>query len=183
MAQASTLYRFQINFSDVDQGVYKTLDLRTAQHPSESSAYLLTRLLAFVLNEQEFLQFSAEGLGDPDAPALSAKTPGGDILLWIEIGNPNARKLHKASKAARQVKVYTYKDPKPLLEEIRENKVHHAESIGIFALNPKFLENLAARLERKNSWDILLNDGSLNVSIGDHAEATELIKHEVSVAN
>jgi uncharacterized protein YaeQ len=176
LAQTSILYRFQINFSDIDQGIYKTLDIRMAMHPSESHAYLMTRLIAYVLNEREFLEFSGEGLGDPDAPALSAKTPGGDILLWIEIGNPNARKLHKASKAARQVKVYTYKDPNALLKEIHENKIFQAEKIEIYALDAKYLERLASHLERKNAWDILLQDGALNVSIGEIAEVSEITR-------
>ena len=143
MAQPSLLYRFHINLSDIDQGIYKTFDLRLAMHPSESHAYLLTRLIAFVLNDREYLEFAAEGLGDPDAPGINATTPNGEILLWIEIGNPSAKKLHKAAKAARQVKVYTYKDPEILLKEIRSNKVYHAETIEIYSINPKVLENLA----------------------------------------
>ena len=178
MAQSTTLYRFHIDLSDVDQGLYKTLDLRLAMHPSESNAYLVTRLIAYVLNEREFLEFAPEGLGDPDAPAISIRTSGGDIPLWIEIGNPSARKLHKAAKAARQVKVYTYKDPAVLLKDIRENKVYHAESIEIFSIDPRFLETLAARLERKNSWGIILHEGTLNISIGELSEVTDLVKHQ-----
>lgn len=179
MAQPSTLYRFHIGLSDVDEGAYKTLDLRLAMHPSESNAYLMTRLLAFVLNEREHLAFSAEGLGDPDAPAIQAATPNGEILLWIEIGNPSARKLHKAAKAARLVKVYTYKDPEILLKEIRGNKVHNAHLIEIFSLDPKFLERLAARLERKNEWSIIHHEKTLNVSIGDISEVADLTKHDL----
>lgn len=150
-----------------------------AMHPSESHAYLVTRLIAYVLNEREYLEFSPEGLSDPDAPAIRATTPNGEILLWIEIGNPSARKLHKAAKAARQVKVYTYKDPEALLKEIRENKVYHAESIEIFSINPRFLESLAGRLERKNAWGIIHHEGTLNVSIGADAEVTDLQRHTV----
>lgn len=182
MALPSTLYRFQIELSDVDQGVYKSLDVRVAQHPSESHPFLLTRLIAYALNEREFLELVPEGLSDPDLPAVRAVTPGGDILLWIEIGNPSARKLHKAAKAARQVLIYTYKDPEPLLKEIRENKVYHAESLGIWSLDAKFLNALAAKLGRKNEWGIMLNDGSLTVSVGDWSETTELRKHEVGPA-
>jgi len=178
VAQPSTLYRFQIELSDVDQGVYKTLDLRMAMHPSESNAYLVTRLIAYVLNEREFLEFAPEGLGDPDAPAISARTPGGEILLWIEIGNPAARKLHKASKAAKQVKVYTYKDPAMLLKEIHDHKVYHAESIEIWSIDAKFLETLAGRLERKNAWSIILHEGTLNISIGALSEIADLVKHQ-----
>jgi uncharacterized protein YaeQ len=174
MAPPTTLYRFQLNYSDIDLGVYKTLDLRLAMHPSESHGYLMTRLLAFVFNEQEYLEFSGEGLGDPDAPALSAKTPGGDILLWIEIGNPSSRKLHKATKAARRVKVYTYKDPSQLLKDIHENKVFHAEQIEIVAFDAAFLDRLASRLDRKNTWDILIQDGVVQVTIGDATESSEI---------
>jgi uncharacterized protein YaeQ len=174
LAPPTTLYRFLLNFSDIDLGVYKTLDLRLAMHPSESQAYLMSRLLAFVFNEQEYLEFSGEGLGDPDAPALSAKTPGGDILLWIEIGNPSARKLHKATKAARKVKVYTYKDPTLLMKDIHENKVFHAEHIEIVAFDAAFLERLAARLDRKNNWDILIQDGLLQVTVGEATESSEI---------
>jgi uncharacterized protein YaeQ len=178
LALPSTLYRFLIELSDVDQGIYKSLDLRLAMHPSESHAYLVTRLIAYALNDREFLEFSPEGLSDPDAPALRAQTPNGEILLWIEIGNPSARKLHKASKAARAVKVYTYKDPAMLLKEIRDNKVYHAEDIGIWSIDPRFLETLAGRLERKNQWGVLLNEGALTVNIGDFTESTELAKHQ-----
>jgi uncharacterized protein YaeQ len=179
MALPSTLYRFQIELSDVDQGIYKSLDVRTAMHPSEAPPYLLTRLLAYVLNEREYLELVPEGLSDPESPAVRAVAPGGDILMWIEVGNPSARKLHKASKAARQVLVYTYKDPEPLLKEIRENKVHKAGSLGIWSLDPRFLNALAAKLDRKNAWGVMVNDGSLTVSVGDWSETTELRKHEV----
>ncbi len=179
MAQPFTLYRFQINYSDIDRGVYKTLDFRMAMHPSESKAYLMTRLIAFVLNEGECVEFASEGLGDPELPAILKKSPLGEILLWIEIGNPSSRKLHKATKAAKQVKVYTYKDPALLLKEIRENKVYHAETIEIYSLEAKFLEILASRLERKNSWDLLLHEGFLNVSMGTFTEVTDLKKHQV----
>jgi uncharacterized protein YaeQ len=182
MALSSTLYRFLIDFSDVDQNVYKTLDLRLAQHPSESHAYLLTRLIARVLNDREYLEFSAGGLSDPDSPALHATTPGGDILLWVEIGNAAARKLHKASKAARKVMIYTYKDPKPMLEEIRENKVHRAETLDITSFDARPLENLAARLDRKNQWAMLVNEGLLSISIGDYAETVELRRHTIEKA-
>ncbi len=180
MTQSTTLYRFQINLSDIDADVYKNLDLRLAQHPSESNAYLLTRLLAYVLNEQEFLEFSKGGLSDPDSAAISAVTPNGEIRLWIEIGNPSARKLHKASKAAKQVMVYTYKDPEVLIKEIRENQVYHAESIQIFSLPQKFLEALATQLDRKNAWGIIHHEKALNISIGDHSEIAELSQHTLS---
>ncbi|MBW8888008.1 MAG: YaeQ family protein [Fibrobacteres bacterium] len=182
MAQPVSLHRFQIDFSDIDRGVYKAFDLRLARHPSESETYLLTRLIAYILNDREYLEFSPGGLSDPDAPCIQAATPHGEILLWIEIGNPSARKLHKASKAARQVRVYTYKDVRVLLEEIRGNKVHKAETIEVFSLEAKFLEGLAPSLERTNKWSLLHQEGTLTVTIGNDSSSCELLIHPIQAA-
>lgn len=85
------LYRFQIELSDIDRGVYETLDFRAALHPSEAAPYLLSRVLAYVLTYQEGLEFSPGGLADPEAPALRLLGNHNAIDLWIEIGNPSAR--------------------------------------------------------------------------------------------
>jgi uncharacterized protein YaeQ len=168
------LYRFRIELSDIDRGVYETLDFRIAQHPSETGPYLLTRVLAYALSYQEGLEFSGAGLSDPDAPALQKLTAQGSIELWIEIGNPSARKLHKASKAARQVIVYTYKNADLLVEEMRINEVHRAAEIQIFAFDAKFLQLLEAQLGKNNSWSILVQQGQLDVNVGTTSLITEV---------
>jgi hypothetical protein len=73
--------------------------------------------------------------------------------------------------------VYTYKDVGPLLEEIRSNKVHKAESIGIYSLEAGFLDGLSPRLERTNKWGVVHQEGSLTVSIGEWSASTELVRH------
>ncbi|MBS1984099.1 MAG: YaeQ family protein [Bdellovibrionales bacterium] len=179
MAPPTTLYRFQVEVSDVDRGVYESLDFRAAQHPSESLPYLLTRVLAFVLNADGALAFTPGGLSDPDEPALRSVDANGTAQMWIEIGNPSARRLHKASKSARQVKIYTYKDPDLLLKEIAGSDVHRAEALEIFSFAPKFLEALATKLERNNGWSLIHNDGLVTVTIGDWVEQGELVRHHL----
>ena len=121
MASPTTaLYRFRFEVTDIDRGFYGEIDFRAAQHPSEALPYLMTRVLAYALNSDEGLEFSPGGLSNPDAPALRALDNNGNPLLWIEIGNPSARKLHKAAKAAELVKVYTYKNPELLMAEVRK---------------------------------------------------------------
>lgn len=173
MALTSTLYRFKIDASLVDRGVYETLDIRAARHPSETEEFLLTRVIAFALNMEDGLEFS-KGLCDPDEPAIKRVSPGGETLAWIEIGNPAAARLHKASKACRRVAVYTYKDPQNILRECEGQRVHRAADIEIFAIDPKFLKAVAATLDRVNTWSLLANDGELTLTIGDEAHATAL---------
>ena len=73
MSTTTTLFRFRIDLSDVERGIYEALDFRVAMHPSESMPYLLTRTLAYCLNIQEGLEFSPSGLHDPDTPTLTAR--------------------------------------------------------------------------------------------------------------
>lgn len=167
------LYRFQIELSDIDRGVYETLDFRAALHPSEASSYLLCRVLAYALAYQESLEFSPGGLGDPEAPALRVLGPQNNIQIWIEIGNPSARKLHKAGKTAEKVMIFTYKNPEVLLNEMRGNHVHRAEEIEIYAFDSKFLEGLEAHLEKNNRWSVMRQEGQLTVSIGSDTVSGE----------
>ncbi len=179
MALTVTLYRFQIELSDIPRGIYETLDFRVAQHPSEALPYMLTRVLAYALNTQEGLAFAPTGLHDPDAAAISIDSPNGGFELLIEIGSPSARKLHKATKTARNVKVYTYKNPESLMTEIRTEKVHRAEEIEVFSLAPAFLTQLGEVLKRDNRWAILFDDGTISVQVGDTSIAGELGMHRL----
>ncbi len=179
MAQASTVYRFTIDVSHVDRGYYETLDVRTARHPSENIDYLLTRVIALALNKEEGLEFS-KGLCEPDEPAIKRVAPGGEVLTWIEIGNPAANRLHKASKASRRVAVYTYKDPQNILRECEGERIHRADGIEITAIDPRFLKDLAVTLDRANAWTLLANDGELTISVGEESFTTTLQPHRLA---
>jgi uncharacterized protein YaeQ len=168
------LFHFQFEVSDIDRGLYESLDFRLAQHPSETIPYLLCRAFAYALSYEEGLEFSGAGLSDPEAPALRSTGIHGVTDLWIEIGNPSAKKLHKASKAANRVRVYTYKSAEILLQEIRANAVHRAEALEIFAIDSKFLQQLESHVEKNNRWSLLFQQGQLDVSGADFALSTEI---------
>lgn len=178
MSKGSTLYRFKVSLSDIDRGVYEALDFRVAMHASESEAYLLTRVLAFILNFQDGLEFS-QGLAVPDDPAIRLLGDNGGFSLWIDIGNPAVKRLHKASKACRAVRVYTYKDPESLLKEAAGEAIHRAESIEIFSFEPKFLKELGAVLVRDNDWVVIQNDGELMITSGNETWNTRLGIHRI----
>lgn len=170
------LYRFQIELSDIDRGVYESLDIRVSQHPSEAATYLLSRTLAYALSYQQGLEFSPKGLSDPDGPALQVKNDNGVIELVIEIGNPSPRKLHKATKAVKQVIVYTYKNPHLLIAEISGGDVHRASEIEIYPLDPKVLSELEQHIEKNNHWSMLIQDGRLGIEVGPHSFNMEIKK-------
>lgn len=168
------LYRFKIDLSDIDRALYTTLDFRVAQHPSENGHYLLSRTLAMALSSQEHLEFSPAGLGDPDGPALQCLSPQGNYDLWVEIGNPSAKKIHKASKVANQVAIYTYKKPELLLKELQSEPIHRAQDLLIYAIDPIFLSELETYLEKNNSWTLMHHQGELHWSSGPHSLSTQI---------
>lgn len=181
MSISTTLYRFQIELSDIERGVYETLDFRAAQHPSEHLPYLLTRVLAFILNSpQEDLTFSATGLHDPDAPAISIPDSYGGNKLVIEIGSPSAKKLHKATKTSKAVKVYTYKNPDMLMRDLRDEKVHRAEEIEFYSVEQSFLDEIVPILKRDNRWSVLYNDGRISIQSGETSVSGELHSHKLN---
>lgn len=174
------LYHFQLDLSDVDQGIYETLDFRLYQHPSEIPAYLLTRALAFAFSFSPGLEFSAEGLSDPETPAMRSVGNHGAVDLWIEIGNPSAKKLHKAGKTARRVVVYTYKSAEVLIEDIKKNAVHRAEEIQINGLDMSFLNQLEQKLKSNNRWSVLLQQGHVDIGIGEETVSTDIRRYKVT---
>lgn len=177
MGIATTLYRFHIELSDVERGLYESLDFRAAQHPSEGLHYLITRVIAFALNTQEDLAFAATGLHDPDAAAISIPDVHGGFKLLIEIGSPGAKKLHKATKVSKAVKVYTYKSPELMMRDLQNEKIHRAEEIEFYSLSPAFIDELIPLLKKDNRWDLVLNEGIITIQAGDKSVSGELLRH------
>ncbi|UYL09324.1 YaeQ family protein [Bdellovibrio sp. SKB1291214] len=168
------LYRFQIELSDIDRGVYESLDFRVAQHPSETYPYMLSRVFAYCLAYQDRLEFTPGGLADPEAPALRKLGLQNEIETWIEIGNPSSRKLHKASKTAKEVLVFTYKNPEVLLTEIRGGDVHRASEIKIYSFDGDFLTAVSNSTEKNNRWALLVQQGQMDLTIAEETFSGEI---------
>jgi uncharacterized protein YaeQ len=165
MALGATLYNFDIELADNDRHVYETLALRVAQHPSESEEYLIGRVLAYLLEFAEGIEFS-RGVSDTDAPAIAIRDRTGTITTWIDVGSPSAARLHKASKAAGRVAVYTHKDPIQFLKQLGDEKIHRADELELYAFDRALISALVARLERRVAFSVSVTDRELYVSIG-----------------
>lgn len=177
MALQATVYRLQIELSDVDRGVYESLDLRIARHPSESMAYLLTRTIAYALLYEEGIAFSKGGLSSTDEPPITVRDLQGTLRAWIEVGTPSADRLHKASKAAPRVVVFTQHDPRLLVKEAATRLIHKADRIEVYALPPDFLEQLGELTDRNARWTLLRTDGTLFVTVGEQTVSGALTTH------
>jgi uncharacterized protein YaeQ len=166
MALGATVYHFVIELSDVDRSTYEALNLRLARHPSESLRYLLTRTLAYCLSYEDGICFSKAGLGSSEEPPVSIVEPSGTMKAWIDVGAPSARRLHKASKAAARVALFTHVERSLLLAEAASGPIHRLEEIELWPLDAAFLDRVAERLERKLAFTLTRNDGMLYLGLG-----------------
>lgn len=165
MALGSTIYNFDVQLANVDRGVYETFSVRAAQHPSEAAEYFAARVLAYCLEYAEGIGFS-RGVSDPDDPTISVRDLTGAITSWIEIGAPDAARLHRASKAAPRVVVYTHKDPRVLVRQLQGERIHRAAEIELYAFDRELIAALAERLDRRMKLEVSLSDGELYVTTG-----------------
>ena len=165
MALTATIYNFDIELADSDRQVYESLSLRVAQHPSESEEFLVTRVLAYLLEYSEGIEFS-RGVSEPDDPAVAVRDLTGRIRTWIDIGNPDAARLHKAAKSGARVVVYTHKNPDQFLRQLSGEKIHRPDELELYAMDRGLIASLAARLERRVAFSVSIADRELYVSIG-----------------
>ena len=165
MALTATMRRFEIELADTDRGVYETLELRAAQHPSETDRYLVARVVARCLEHGEGIDFT-RGLAEADEPAIEARDLRGDRTAWIEVGAPSPDRLHRASKTGARVAVYAWQRPEQLARDIAARGVHRQEELALVALEPAFLDALAATLDRVNRWSLSVSGGALYVTVG-----------------
>jgi uncharacterized protein YaeQ len=160
------MYVFTVRLADSDRGVYETLSLRVAQHPSETLEYLMTRVLAYCLEYTEGIAFS-KGLSDPDEPTIEVRDLTGVLETWIDIGLPEAARLHKAGKMARRVVVYAHRDVAPWLARLEGERIHRAAALEIQVIDRELVTALVSRLERRMELDFSVTDGNLYVSVGE----------------
>ena len=176
MALTATVHHVEVTLSDVDRSVYEKLDLRMARHPSESARYLLTRLLAYCLSYEEGIAFSKGGLSSTDEPPIAVRDPTGILLVWIDIGAPSAERLHKASKAARRVALFTHFDPRLLQQEAATRAIHRVQEIEVWRFEPAFLDSLEGVIGRSAVIELVRNEGKLYVTAGGVVKEGEVTR-------
>ena len=164
MALSATIHQFDVQLSHVDRGVYETLSLRVARHPSESEEFLVARVLAYCLEHREGLAFS-RGLSDADQPALEVRDLTGTLQAWIEVGAPDGPRLHRASKAAPRVAVYTHHDAERYWATLAATRIHRAEAIELYGLDRALVATLVERLARRMAFDLSVTDGTLYLTL------------------
>lgn len=178
MALNATIYNLTVELADIDRGVYETLELRMARQPSEAAEYMFMRLVAYCMEYMEGIAFS-QGVAAGDEPAVYVRDLTGQVKAWIEVGLPDAERLHRGSKLAGRAAVYTHRDVDQLLAQYAGKKIHGAAEIPVYALHRRFVEEVARLIDRRSTLALSITDRQLYVTIGDHTLSSPLVEHRI----
>lgn len=171
MALKPTIYKLRIALSDINRNYYDTLDLTTAQHPSESLERMMVRVLVFCINAQDRLAFT-KGLSAAEEPDLWAHTLDGQISLWIDVGEPAVDRIKKATRRAKMVKVYSFNSKSDIWWSQGQEKFSTLK-VSIFQFPWESIQSLATLVQRTMDLSVTITDESAYI-------ATELGECEVS---
>ena len=171
MAIKPTIYKLKISLSDLNRNRYDTLNLTLALHPSETIERMMVRVLAYCINAQEHLTFT-KGLSDIDEPDIWARTLDDQLTLWMDVGEPAVDRIKKASRLAREVKVYCFNSKSDVWWDQAQAKISQLKA-SIFRFQWPEIQALAMLVQRTMEISITITGDSAYV-------ATELGECEVN---
>lgn len=164
MALKATIFKAALSVADMDRHYYADHNLTLARHPSETDLRMMIRLAAFALNASEQLSFT-KGLSTDEEPELWAKNLSGEIDLWIELGQPDEKRLRQACGRAKQVMVYTYQEKSAVVWRsqiaTKLTRFKHLKIVDFVDVDIEALESLAERTMRLSA---VIQDGELTLS-------------------
>lgn len=173
MAIKPTILKAQLDISDMDRHHYESHTLAIARHSSETDERVMVRLLAYALNAHEFLSFS-DGIDSADDPALWQKDLTGKIEVWIDVGQPDEKRILKACGRADEVVIYSYARSSATWWEQVAPKVERARNLSVIQI--KDSPALAKLVERNMDFQCLIQEGQIFLTSGEDNYEVEMVK-------
>jgi uncharacterized protein YaeQ len=178
MATAPTIHSFTVQLADIDRGVYADLELRVARQASETAEYLLSRVLAYCLEYQEGIALT-EGVAAIDEPAVVVRDLTGRLTAWIEVGAPDAERLHRGSKLAGRAAIYTHREAAHVVGQLAGKRVHRSAEIPIHTFDRAFMQDASAAIDRRNTASLSVTERQLYLELNGKAFSTTIGEHRL----
>lgn len=178
MAIGSTMHVLEVELSDVDRGVYESFTMRVARHPSETGAFMMTRILAYCLEYEAGIVFGG-GVSTADEPAVLVRDLTGAMTAWIEVGAPDAARVHAGSKLAHRAAVYTHRDPENVLALWTGKTIHRAEHLVLRSFDSGFVDAAVTALGRRSALTVSVTEGVLYLELNGTALSSSVHEHRI----
>ncbi|HXI11668.1 MAG TPA: YaeQ family protein [Thermoanaerobaculia bacterium] len=179
MALTATIFNLSIELADIDRGVYETLDLRVARQPSETAEYMLMRVLAYCLEYTEGISLS-QGVAAGDEPAISVRDLTGQVTAWIEVGMPDAERIHRGSKLAGRAAIYTHREPRHVLAQFEGKRIHRSDEIPVYSFEPAFVQRLASLIDRRTELALTITERQLYVEVQGETLSSKVTEQRIT---
>lgn len=173
MALKATIFKAELQIADMDRHYYADHALTIARHPSETDERMMVRLLAFALHAHEALSFG-RGLSTEDEPDLWHKDLTGAIELWIDVGQPDEKRMLKACGRSSQVAIYTYSSAQNVWWNQVCGKVERAKNLYVANLSSETSQELAKLAQRTMRLQCTIQDGQIWMGDGEQTVQLEL---------
>ncbi len=169
MAIKSTVFKADIQITDMDRHYYRDHSLTLARHPSENDERLMLRLLAFSLHASESMGFT-KGLSAENEPDLWQKSLSDEIEIWIDLGQPDEKRIRKACGRAKAVFIYTYNYRSALTwwEQVR-NKLSRFDNLSVIVIPDEALQAMGTLARRSMQLQYMIQDGEVLLSNGEES--------------
>jgi len=174
MALKSTIYKADIQISDMDRNYYQTHKLTLARHPSETDRRLMVRLLAFAVHAHENLQFT-KGLSSDNVPDILQCNLSNEVECWIELGQIEEKRIRKACGAAKKVFIYTYQSGSATAwwDQIK-NKLARFSNLAIYHLSDETTQAMSVFCNRNMQLQYSIQDGKIWLSDNERTLQIEI---------
>jgi uncharacterized protein YaeQ len=179
MSLKATIYKAQLQISDMDRNVYGEHNVTIARHPSETDERMMIRLLAFALNvpaddKEGHLEF-AKDLWDVNEPALWHKDYTQAVRLWMDVGQPDDKRLMRAASRSERVSVYSFANSTDVWWKNIESKLTRALNLSVWQIDATQSQLLAKLAQRGMQLNVSVQDGTVWMSTAtDSLEITPI---------
>ena len=177
MALTATVYNLETELADIDRGVYETFVVRMARQPSETADYMLTRYLAYCLEYVEGIELTEGVAAGGDEPAVVVRDLTGRLTAWIEVGMPGPERLHRGSKKADRVAVYTHRAIGQVLAQLSGQGIHRAAAIPVYEFGAGFIAEVAATIDRRAGVSVSVTERQLYLEVDGRTFNTAITEH------
>ncbi len=176
MAISATINKISLNIADMDRHYYQTHELTLAQHPSETDLRFMVRVIAFIVNASETMAFT-KGLSTDDEPDLWQKTLTDEIEIWIDLGQPDEKRIRKACGRSSKVIIYTYHERKAKVWwQQQEDKLKRFNNLQVFHINAENAEGVETMVQRNMNLQCNTQDGEIYLSDDKTSVNIKIIK-------
>ena len=181
MALKSTVFKAELQVSDLDRHHYETHALTLARHPSETDERMMMRVLAFALNADAALSFAGD-VSAQDEPSLWIRDLTGSIRLWIEVGLPDAKLLRKAAGRSDAVVVYAYGRGADLWWASASQHCAQVDRLTVWHIPQTTSLPLAALARRSMQLQCLVQEGDITFSDASDSVGVERVLLKAATA-